>query len=61
MLSAHRGDLYDVLSLLDDIATSEDCMGCDDIDSLSEARERLSIVLDLDHNDETDRYTDVED
>ena len=36
-------------------------MGCDDIDSLSEARERLSIVLDLDHNDETDRYTDVED
>lgn len=51
---------HKVLSLLDDIATSECSMGVEDIEDLCEARELLAELLQVTYNEETDRYTPEE-
>ncbi len=47
-----------VLSLLDDIATSDCSMGTEDIEVLCQARELLAGALGFCYDDNTNRYTD---
>lgn len=54
----NTAELTAIVSLLDDIATSDAMMGFEDIDRLCEARERLAGFLpSAVYNQETNRYT----
>ena len=48
------------LSRLDDIANSDACMGCDDIERLGDARGFLASELGYVYNDDTNRYEKAE-
>jgi hypothetical protein len=49
-------DTRKVLTLLDDIATSDCAMGMYDVDCLCEAREVLARVIGANYNEGTNRY-----
>ncbi len=50
--------LKDILSLLDDIATSDAFMGGEDIEALCDAREHLATYVNATYNEDTNRYTE---
>ena len=56
MLETERQVVMGALSLLDDIATSDESMGTDDIDDLCAARKVLADLLGFVYNEDMNRY-----